>query len=376
MKFRVDRDVLADAVTWTARTLPQRPAVPVLAGVRLTTEGSIVVLSSFDYETSARSTIEAQVEEDGEILVSGRLLADICKALPAKPVDVILDGPKVRIKCGSSKFSLLTMPLDDYPALPSVPPVVGTIDSADFSQAVSQVAVAASKDDTLPLLTTINCEINGDTLTMLATDRYRLAQRDIKWKPQDESLQAGALVRSKMLTDMTKSLSGGGEVKISLSTDEGAAAILAMEQGGRRMTSQLTDGDYPQVRRLFPETTSIHAVVDRVELQSALKRVSLVAERNTAVRLTLEPGQLTLEAGQGEDAQAREDVPLHLDGEPIVTAFNPHYLLDGLNAIDDPYVKMSFNHPSKPAVLTGQEEPGAGEDPSYRYLLMPIRYGI
>ncbi|MDK7148893.1 DNA polymerase III subunit beta [Winkia sp. UMB3158] len=376
MKFRVDCDVLADAVTWTARTLPQRPAVPVLAGVRLTTEGSIVVLSSFDYETSARSTIEAQVDEDGEVLVSGRLLADICKALPAKPVDVVLDGPKVRIQCGSSKFSLLTMPLDDYPALPAVPPVVGTIDSADFSQAVSQVAVAASRDDTLPLLTTINCEINGDTLTMLATDRYRLAQRDIKWNPSEGSLQVGALVRSKMLTDMTKSLSGGGEVKISLSTESGSAAILAMEQGGRRMTSQLTDGDYPQVRRLFPENTSIHAVVDRVELQSALKRVSLVAERNTAVRLTLEPGQLTLEAGQGEDAQAREDVPLHLDGEPIVTAFNPHYLLDGLNAIDDPYVKMSFNHPSKPAVLTGQEEPGAGEDTSYRYLLMPIRYGI
>ncbi|MDK6266746.1 DNA polymerase III subunit beta, partial [Streptococcus agalactiae] len=127
MKFRVDCDVLADAVTWTARTLPQRPAVPVLAGVRLTTEGSIVVLSSFDYETSARSTIEAQVDEDGEVLVSGRLLADICKALPAKPVDVVLDGPKVRIQCGSSKFSLLTMPLDDYPALPAVPPVVGTI---------------------------------------------------------------------------------------------------------------------------------------------------------------------------------------------------------------------------------------------------------
>ncbi|MDO4665658.1 MAG: DNA polymerase III subunit beta [Actinomycetaceae bacterium] len=372
MKFRVDRDVLADAVTWTARTLPQRPAVPVLAGVRLCAENSTLVLSSFDYETSARAVIEVSVEQTGEALVSGRLLADICKSLPAKPVDVTLDEQNVRIRCGSADFSLITMPLDDYPALPDVPQTVGTIDSAELARAVAQVSLAASRDDTLPMLSTINCEFNGNTLTLLATDRYRLAQRDIPWQPASDEYQAGALVRSKMLSEMTKSLAGGGEARIAL----GEGQLIGLEQGGRRMTSQVTEGDYPPVKRLFPEETSTHAVVDRAAMQSALKRVSLVTDRNTAVRLTFEMGRLTLEAGRGEDARAREDLPAHLEGETIQTAFNPHYLLDGLTALDTPYVRMAFTHSAKPAVMTGQEEPAGAEQGDYRYLLMPIRYGI
>ena len=184
MKFRIDRDVLADAVTWVARGLPARPPVPVLAGVLIEAddEGSLT-LSAFDYEVSAKVTVPADVAEAGRVLVLGRLLADISRNLPNKPIDVVADGNKVQVTCGSSRFSLLMMPVDDYPTLPSTPRATGTIQGDVFTQAVAQVAIAADRGDTLPILTGVRMEIEGDKITLLATDRYRLAMRELTWKP-------------------------------------------------------------------------------------------------------------------------------------------------------------------------------------------------
>ncbi|GAA4288162.1 DNA polymerase III subunit beta [Georgenia daeguensis] len=374
MKFRVERDVLTEAVTWTARSLPARPPVPVLAGVRLEADADgTLTLSSFDYEVSARSEVPADVESAGVVLVSGRLLADICKALPAKPVDVALDGSKVVLTCGASRFTLLTMPVDDYPALPGMPEVSGSVEAGVLTEAVAQVTIAASRDETLPLLTGVRMEIEGEKITLLATDRYRLAMRELTWHPASPSISSFALVRARTLSDVAKSMTSAGSVDVALST-EGPAALVGFEAGGRRTTSLLVEGDYPPVRRLFPESTTTHAVVNTHVLVEAARRVSLVAERNTPIRLTFSEGQVVLEAGQGDDAQASEALEATLTGEPITTAFNPHYLLDGLGALTTPFVRMSFTHPSKPAVMTGQGSLEGDDDPGFRYLLMPIRF--
>ncbi|QQM67346.1 DNA polymerase III subunit beta [Actinomyces weissii] len=376
MKLRVDRDVLAEAVTWTARSLPQRPPVPVLAGVRLEAKGSSLTLSSFDYEVSARCEVAAEVEEPGVVLVSGRLLADIAKALPAKPVDLEVEGTKVTVTCGSAHFTLAAMAADDYPALPQMPAVAGTIDAGDLAKAVAQVFTAASRDETLPMLTSVQMEVEGSTLTLLATDRYRLAMREMQWSPDEQSISTTALLKARTLSDVAKSLTSSGDVTVALSEDgSSSAGLIGFEAGGRRTTSLLTDGDYPPVRRLFPETTTIHATVGKDELVAAVRRVSLVAERSTPIRLSFTQGTLSLEAGQGDDAQASEELVAHLDGEDISTAFNPGYLLDGLAALSTPYVRLDFTHPSKPAVLTGMDAIGGQEDPSFRYLIMPIRFG-
>lgn len=374
MKFRVERDVLAEAVTWTARSLPARPPVPVLAGVRLeaSADGTLT-LSSFDYEVSARSEVPADVDTAGVVLVSGRLLADICKSLPAKPVDVDVDGTKVVLTCGASRFTLLTMPVDDYPALPGMPETSGSIDAGVLTEAVSQVTTAASRDETLPLLTGVRMEIEGEKLTLLATDRYRLAMRELTWHPASPSYSAFALVRARTLSDVAKSMTTAGSVDMALSAD-GPAGLIGFEAGGRRTTSLLVEGDYPPVRRLFPESTTTHAVVATAALVEAARRVSLVAERNTPIRLSFDEGQVVLEAGQGDDAQASEALEAALTGEPITTAFNPHYLLDGLGALTTPFVRMSFTHPSKPAVMTGQGSLEGEHDLDFRYLLMPIRF--
>ncbi|NCT91465.1 DNA polymerase III subunit beta [Cellulomonas sp. APG4] len=374
MRFRVDRDVLAEAVTWTARSLPTRPPVPVLAGVRLEADSSgVVQLSSFDYEVSARSEIAADVSEPGVVLVSGRLLAEISRALPPKPVDVVLDGSKVTVTCGASRFTLLTMPVEDYPALPAMPDVVGSIAGDALTQAVAQVTVAASRDDTLPLLTGVRMEIDDDTITMLATDRYRLALRELTWTPASPGISQVALVRARTLSDAAKSLGGSDQVTVALATGAGVD-LIGFEAGGRHTTSLLVDGDYPAVRRLFPDETPIHAVVSTQQLTEAARRVSLVAERNTPIRLAFSEGQVVLDAGQGDDAQASEALESALTGEDITVAFNPQFLLDGLGALSTDFVRMSFTHPNKPVEFTGQESLEGDDDRSYRYLLVPIRF--
>lgn len=374
MKFRVERDVLADAVTWTSRSLPTRPPSPVLAGVLLSAdvEGSLV-LSTFDYEVSARSTVAAEVEEAGSVLVSGRLLAEIARALPSKPVEVAVEGNRVTVICGASRFTLLTMPVDEYPSLPDLPEVTGSIDGDSFARAIAQVTMAAGRDETLPLLTGVRVEIEGDTVTMLATDRYRLAMREVSWSPATPGVSRVALVRARTLSDVAKNLSSAGSVELALAED---GDIIGFEAGGRRTTSLLLEGDYPPVRRLFPEQTSTHTVTATAELVEAAKRVSLVAERNTPIRLSFTEGQVVLEAGQGDDAQASEALESTLVGEDISTAFNPQYLLDGLGSLDSEFVRLSFTHPSKPAVMTGQDTiDGADHAEEFRYLLMPIRFG-
>ena len=375
MKFRVERDVLADAVTWTARTLPTRPPAPVLPGVRSEADAQGVTnLASFDYETSARSEIPAEVAEPGTVLVSGRLLAEISRALPNKPVDVVLEGNKVVVTCGASRFTLLTMPVDEYPALPGLPELSGTVSGDAFTHAVAQVTVAASRDDTLPLLTGVRVEIEGERITLLSTDRYRLALRELTWTPATPGFSAVALIRARTLNDVAKSLgSGGGQVNVGLSTGQGLD-LVGFEAGGRQTTSQLVDGDYPAVRRLFPDSTPIHAVVATAPLIEAAKRVSLVAERNTPIRLSFSDGQVVLDAGQGDDAQASEALEAVLVGEDIAVAFNPQFLLDGLSALGTDFVRLSFTHPNKPVEFTGQGSLDGEDDSAYRYLLVPIRF--
>lgn len=374
MKFRVERDVLAEAVTWIARSLPTRPPVPVLAGVRIEagTDG-VLRLASFDYEVSARSEIAADVSEPGTVLVSGRLLAEISRALPAKPVDVHLEGTKVTVTCGASRFTLLTMPVEEYPQLPAMPALTGTVDGDDLTKAVAQVTVAASRDDTLPLLTGVRVEIEGEKVTLLATDRYRLALRELTWKPAFPDVSQIALVRARTLSDAAKSLGASGSVNVGLATGQGVD-LIGFEAGGRHTTSLLVDGDYPAVRRLFPDESPIHAVVNTQLLADAAKRVALVAERNTPIRLTFSDGQVVLDAGQGDDAQASEALEATLVGDDIAVAFNPQFLLDGLGALTTSFVRLSFTHPNKPVEFTGQESLEGEDLKEYRYLLVPIRF--
>ena len=405
MQIIVERDVFADAVAWTARALPARPTVPVLAGMRLHAEGGELALSSFDYDVSALAKIPVDTQSPGSALVSGRLLAEISRSLPGRPVQINSDGGRAVLTCGSATFNLLTMPEDEYPALPEMPPAAGTVGSDAFATAVSQTAVAAGRDDTLPSLTGVRIEIEGDTLTLISTDRYRLAVRELRWTPARPELSAAVLVPAKALTDTARSLTTAAEVSIALalpgeevaadqpgsgqhstgqhstgqhSTGQygaghygGGDGMIGFEAGGRRTTTRLLSGEFPRYRTLLPSTVSATAEVSTSLLAESVRRVALVAERNTAVRLSFSSGQLTLEAGTGDEAQADEVIEASFDGDDLTIAFNPNYLLDGLGNMDSDTTRIAFTEPGKPALLTGK--PGPDGNPDYRYLLMPFR---
>jgi DNA polymerase-3 subunit beta len=381
VKFRVDRDVFADAVAWAARSLPVRPSSPVLAGLLIEAgDGSNggLVLSTFDYETSCRATLTAEVSDEGSALVSGRLLADICRSLPAKPVDVMLDGARVSLTCGSARFSLQTMPVEDYPSMPSMPAATGTVPSEAFAHAVGQAVTAAGRDDMLPVLTGVRLEIEGDTIALLATDRFRLAQRELAWTPGQPDASLAALVPARVLGETAKSLTAGPEVTIALSASGTGDGLIGFEGSGpggvRRTTTRLLDGEFPKVRSLFPSERLTIAKLDKATLIESLKRVSLVAERNTAVQLAFKDGALTLDAGSGDEAQASESVEAQIEGEDLVTGFNPQFLLDGLGAIDEAVVELAFTQASKPVVITGTADESVSDSAgSFRYLLMPRR---
>ncbi|THA72004.1 DNA polymerase III subunit beta [Streptomyces sp. A0958] len=373
MKIRVERDVLAEAVAWVARSLPARPPAPVLAGLLLKAEDGALSFSSFDYEVSARVSVEAEVEEDGTVLVSGRLLADICRALPNRPVEISTDGVRATVSCGSSRFTLHTLPVEEYPALPQMPTATGTVPGEVFASAAAQVAIAAGRDDTLPVLTGVRIEIEGDTVTLASTDRYRFAVREFLWKPENADASAVALVPAKTLLDTAKALTSGDTVTLALSSSGAGEGLIGFEGAGRRTTTRLLEGDLPKYRTLFPTEFNSVAVIETAPFVEAVKRVALVAERNTPVRLSFEQGVLILEAGSSDDAQAVERVDAVLEGDDISIAFNPTFLLDGLSAIDSPVAQLSFTTSTKPALLSGRPAVDAEADDAYKYLIMPVR---
>jgi DNA polymerase-3 subunit beta len=373
VKIRVERDVLAEAVAWAARSLPARPPAPVLAGLLLKSEEGQLSLSSFDYEVSARVSVDAEVEEEGTVLVSGRLLADICRALPNRPVEISTDGVRATVVCGSSRFTLHTLPVEEYPALPQMPGATGTVPGEVFASAAAQVAIAAGRDDTLPVLTGVRIEIEGDTVTLASTDRYRFAVREFLWKPENPEASAVALVPAKTLLDTAKALTSGDSVILALSGSGAGEGLIGFEGAGRRTTTRLLEGDLPKYRSLFPTEFNSIAVIETAPFVEAVKRVALVAERNTPVRLSFEQGVLILEAGSSDDAQAVERVDANLEGDDVSIAFNPTFLLDGLSAIDSPVAQLSFTTSTKPALLSGKPALDAEADEAYKYLIMPVR---
>jgi DNA polymerase III subunit beta len=384
MKFQVDRDTFADAVSWTAKSLPARPSVPVLAGARLSVDDGALTISGFDYEISTRVSVDVTGESAGTALVSGKLLAEIVKALPNKPVNVTVDGPHAELTCGSARFTLPTMPLEDYPSLPQMPEAVGTIDAEAFAKAVSQTAVAAGKDETLPTMTGVQIEMSGGGISFLATDRYRMAIRDADWEPAETDIDVTVLVPAKALADtartfgaMSGNASGPVTIAIPQGTD-GAPGMVGFTAGGRQTTSRVLDGQLPPLRSLVSTSYSTTLRVKTTELIEVARRVALVGDRNSPIRLSFDDDGLVVEAGGAEDAKASEAMDCTFEGEGGKIAFNPTYLLDGLAAVDAPVTAFKMTQLGKPVVMSGEAAPEAEESDTnydgYLYMLQPLRW--
>ncbi len=377
MKFQVNRDVFSEAVSFAVKLLPQRTTLPILSGVLIETTADGLTLSSFDYEVSAQAEIVAEVEEAGKILVSGRLLADIASRLPNAPVQFATNEGRISVTCGPAKFTLLSMPVEEYPTLPQVAEQSGLLPAEAFATAVAQVAVAASRDDVTPVITGVQLEVSENSLTMVATDRYRVAVRAIDWDSGDitsgETLTA--LVPARTLQEIGKTFGHSGTISVAI-TNTDDRELIAFRADRKTVTSLLIKGNFPPVKRLFPETVDNYAVINTAELIEAVRRVSLVLEREAALRFTFTVDGLTLEAIGSEQAQASESIDAHLSGGDTVVSLKPAFLLDGLGAVHSEFVRISFTkteNPNKPGpvLITSQsskDQPGAD---NYKYLLQP-----
>ncbi|MEK6648234.1 MAG: DNA polymerase III subunit beta [Actinomycetota bacterium] len=374
MKFTVEQHVLADAVNWVSRSLSTRPIMTALLGIVIEVENDQVFLSGSDLETSSKANFLAEVKQNGKVLVPGRLLAEISRSLPNKPVTVQLDGSRVLVTSGSAKFTLPTLSLNDYPNLPEIPETTGIIPSDIFANAVAQVAIAAGRDDSLPTLTGVHVEINQDTITLAATDRYRLAVREVQWQATQPNLETSALLRARTLAEAAKSLYGTKTVSISLTPLVSNDRLAGFITDGKSMTSRMLDGTFPPYRHLLPQDVTTTAVIEVAPFLDSVRRVALVTDKTVPLRLAFTEALLELEAGAGEDAQATETLEIFLTGEPITIAFNPTFLTDGLQAVGTPFVQISFTGSNKPAILAGKTGRDGEVVENYRYLLMPMRY--
>lgn len=375
MKLTVHRDVFADAVSFAVKLLPQRTTLPILSGVLLHADQDSLTLSSFDYEVSARTSVAADIQQPGHVLVSGRLLSDIAQRLPQQDVTLELDGSSMKVVCGSAKFSLLTMPIEEYPQLPEVSGVSGKVSGDDFGHAIAQVSPAASRDDVTPVITGVLLHITDENLALMATDRYRVAVREMPWASSETGLDVSALVPSKTLSEVGKTFQNADKVNITIMTGS-ERELVAFSADDKTVTSLLIKGSFPPVQRLFPENIDNYCVVNTAELIEATRRVGLVVEREAPLRYSFSADGVMLEALGSEQAQASETTDGHLVGNDCVVSLKPQFLIDGLSHTGSEFARVGFtptDNPNKPGpvLITAQTSREGDQEASYRYLLQP-----
>jgi len=362
VKFRCEREILAEALTTAGRAATSRTGtLPVLSGVRLDVADGELTVTGTDLELTIRLSIPVHSDADGSAVVPARLVGDIVRALPAGAVEVSLGDDEMSISAGRSQFSVRPLSLSDYPAQaePDAEPV--TLTSNEVADALRQVVRAASTDDARAVLTGVLIAAEDEGLKMVATDSYRLAVRDL---PQSSMLASGqrVLVPGRALAELQRILSGDDELTVRLGARE-----AVFEIGTTRLTTRLIEGEYPNYRNLLPSAYPNLLTVGREALLEALRRVKILAQDSTPVRLTLNTSSLQLTAITQDVGNAAEEIDAGYDGAEMTVAFNPDYLAAGIDAVEGDEVTLATIDPMKPAVLRG-----VGHD-EYLYLLMPVR---
>ncbi|MBK3576523.1 DNA polymerase III subunit beta [Streptomyces sp. MBT65] len=373
MEFRIERGVLADAVGWAARSLPARTPVPVLGGLLLDAREGRLRVSGFDYEASADIEVAAETSTPGQVLVLGRRLVDICKVLPDAMVQCALEGARFTMDGGGTRFGLSTLPTQEYPALPELPAWRGVVDGAEFAAAVGQVMIAASRDDTLPALTGIQVRLDGNSMTLAASDRYRYAVRTLSWKPEGADCEAvEVVVPGRRLTEISRSLAKSGPIRVGLNGS--GSGLIAFEGAGMRTTLRLLEGRLPRYTELFALDSPAVAVAQREPLADAVRRVAVVAEPNSPIRLDFSAqGTVLLQAGY-EDDVASQQLAATLNGaDAMAVAFNPTYLLEALTSFTTPQVRFELLGPGQRAMLSGVSGGDHMMRDEHRHLLMSVR---
>lgn len=362
MKFRCEREALAEALTTAGRAATGRSgSLPVLSGVRLELSGDRLTVTGSDLDLTIQLTTEVGGEQDGGIVVNAKLAADIVRALGTGKVEVSADGDNLNISNGKSNFAVRLLSFDDYPKLASPTTSSVTLPAAEFGDALRQVTRAASTDEARQILTGVLLAAESEGLRMVATDSYRLAVRDLAGQ-QILAADQKVIVPGRALTELQRLVGGGSDVTMRLGDRD-----ATFEVGSTKLTTRLIEGDFPNYRQLIPASHPNVLTVGRDELLEAIRRVKILARDSTPVRLQMADGLLRLQAITQDVGNATEELDAEYAGTEMTVAFNPDYLMAGVEACSGEKVTLSTIDALKPAVVRGD----GNQD--YLYLLMPVR---
>jgi DNA polymerase-3 subunit beta len=363
VKVTCPKDELTRALSLVGRAVSTRASVQVLGGVLLRAGEGQLELAATDMELSLRLAVECEVEGEGAVVAPGRLLVDLARLLPESEVVLQHDPGQgiLEITCGAASYKLNTYSAEDFPKLPDVSEAqTFTVDRPAFLETVSRVARAASRDESRPVLTGILVRFEGDKLVMAATDSYRLSVKETELTGAGAS-DLEAIVPARALTELSRIAQDAVELQIGVQENH-----VLFGAGGVWLTTRRIDGQFPNYKQLLPETFEHEVKLPREEFLEVVRRTSVMAQRNSPIRLRFAEGEVTVSAQTQEVGEAKETLPVPFTGEPLEIGFNPEFLRDGLESVDADEVALQLISSLRPGLIRSPEE-------NFAYLIMPIR---
>jgi DNA polymerase-3 subunit beta len=327
--------------------------------------GGQLSLSATDMEISLRVSLDAQVEDEGSVVVPGRLLVDIVRLLPAGEVTISHRAEEgvVELVCGTASYRLHTYAAEDFPRLPEVDASTAfTVDKEAFVDTIAKVSRSASRDESRPVLTGVLVRFEGDKLVMAATDSYRLSVKETAL-PEGPGREVEAIVPARALAELARIAQGGEPGSLQVGVQENQVVFGVDDVW---LTARRIDGQFPNYKQLLPETFEAEVTMPREEFLDVVRRTSVLAQRKSPLRLRFEDGELTVSAQTQDVGEARESLPISYSGETIEIGFNAEFLRDGLESVSDDGVRVKLISPLRPGLIHGESD-------DFLYLIMPIR---
>jgi DNA polymerase-3 subunit beta len=362
MKLTCSRDAFVSRLGIVSRAVSTRGSVQILAGVLLQTLDGELRLAATDMELSLRTSLDAQVESDGSVVVPGRLLVDLARLLPDADVQLEhrTDEAVLTVVCGAASYRLHTYSAEDFPRLPDIDDTqIFTVDAEALLETVAQVSRSASRDESRPVLTGILARFEPGKLVMAATDSYRLAVKETDLAGSTQELEA--IIPARALTELARV--AGGATQLELGVQENQVAFRTDEAV---LTTRRIDGQFPNVKQLLPEQFEHVVTLPRNELLDVVRRVSVMAQRNSPLRLRFSEGELEVSAQTQDVGEAKESLPAPFVGDTLEIGFNPEFLRDGIESVQSEEIQLKLISPLRPGLIQGESD-------DYSYLIMPIR---
>jgi DNA polymerase III subunit beta len=362
MKIACSRDELAQKLGIVSRGVSARTAVQILTGILFRADGGTLTVAATDMELSLRTSLEAQVEGEGAVVVPGRLLLDLARLLPESDVSIEhrSEESAVQITCGSAVYRLNTYAADDFPRLPELEAsALHTVDSEALLETIARVSRSASRDESRPVLTGILVRFEPGKLVMAATDSYRLSVKETELENDLPELEA--IVPARALGELARIAQGADEIQLGVDENH-----VFFATDGAWLTTRRIDGQFPNYKQLIPEAFEYEVTLPREELLDVVRRVGVMAQRNSPLRLRFAEGELTVSAQTQDVGEARETIPAAFAGEPLEIGFNAEFLRDGIESVAGDEVQLRLISPLRPAVMQAEGD-------AFSYLIMPIR---